>query len=76
MSKSGASGYDKHLLTYGLRKPMRSNLIAALILIIVGLFFLAKNLGWINGNIGTTLATWWPAILVAVGIGMLFGRGK
>ena len=27
---------------------MRSNLIAALILIVVGLFFLAKNLGWIN----------------------------
>lgn len=76
VSKSGASGYDKHLLPYGLRKPMRSNLIAALILIIVGLFFLAKNLGWINGNIGTMLATWWPAILVAVGIGMLFGRGK
>lgn len=76
MSKSGVSGYDKPLPPYGLRKPMRSNLIAALILIIVGLFFLAKNLGWINGNIGTMLATWWPAILVAVGIGMLFGRGK
>ncbi len=76
VSKSGASGYDKRLLTYGTRKPMRSNLIAALILIIVGLFFLAKNLGWINGNIGAMLATWWPAILVAVGIGMLFGRGK
>lgn len=76
MSKSGANGYDKHLPPYGLRKPMRSNLIAALILIIVGLFFLAKNLGWINGNIGSMLATWWPAILVAVGIGMLFGRGK
>ena len=58
------------------RKSMRSNLIAALILIVVGLFFLAKNLGWINGNIGSMLATWWPAILVAVGIGMLFGRGK
>ena len=55
---------------------MRSNLIAALILIIVGLFFLAKNLGWINGNIGAMLATWWPAALVAVGIIMLFGRGK
>ncbi len=76
VSKSGASGYDKRLSTYGTRKPMRSNLIAALILIIVGLFFLAKNLGWINGNIGAMLATWWPAILVAVGIGMLFGRGK
>ncbi|WP_225763378.1 DUF5668 domain-containing protein [Stenotrophomonas sp. Marseille-Q4652] len=53
---------------------MRSNLFAALILIIVGLFFLAKNLGWINGNIGSIFATWWPALLVAVGIGLLFGR--
>ena len=43
-----------------------SNLFAALILIIVGLFFLAKNLGWINGNIGSIFATWWPALLVAV----------
>ena len=76
MSNSGASGYDKPPVHYGNRHPMRSNLIAALILIVVGLFFLAKNLGWINGNIGSMLATWWPAILVAVGIGMLFGRGK
>ena len=76
MSKSGASGYDNRHFKTRTCKPMRSNLIAALILIVVGLFFLAKNLGWINGNIGSMLATWWPAILVAVGIGMLFGRGK
>lgn len=55
---------------------MGSNLFAAVILIIVGLFFLARNLGWVDGNIGALLATWWPAILVAVGIGMLFRRGK
>ena len=76
MSQSGSSGYDKRPVPDRTDTPMRSNLIAALILIIVGLFFLAKNLGWINGNIGAMLATWWPAALVAVGIIMLFGRGK
>lgn len=55
---------------------MRSNLVAALILIVVGLLFLANNLGWTNLSIGKLITTWWPAILVAVGIGMLFGKGK
>ncbi|WP_442683870.1 LiaI-LiaF-like domain-containing protein [Stenotrophomonas sp. JC08] len=55
---------------------MRSNLIAALILIIVGLFLLASNLGWTDASLGRLIATWWPVILVAVGVGMLFGRGK
>ncbi|MCD7098657.1 DUF5668 domain-containing protein [Stenotrophomonas sp. MMGLT7] len=53
---------------------MRSNLVAAIILILVGLFFLASNLGWTDLNIGRLIATWWPAILIAVGVGMLFGR--
>jgi cytochrome c biogenesis protein CcdA len=55
---------------------MRSNLVAALILIVVGLLFLANNLGWSHLSIGKLLTTWWPAILVAVGIGMLFSKGK
>ncbi|GHH52702.1 MULTISPECIES: LiaI-LiaF-like domain-containing protein [Gammaproteobacteria] len=55
---------------------MRSNIVAALILIVVGLLFLANNLGWTNLSIGKLITTWWPAILVAVGIGMLFGKGK
>lgn len=55
---------------------MRSNLVAALILIVVGLLFLANNLGWTNLSIGKLITTWWPAILVAVGVGMLFGKGK
>ncbi len=76
MSNSGASGYDKPPVHYGNRHPMRSNLIAALILIIVGLFLLASNLGWTDASLGRLIATWWPVILVAVGVGMLFGRGK
>ena len=53
---------------------MKSSFVAPLILIVLGLFFLARNLGWIDSSIGTLLATWWPAILVACGIGMLFKR--
>jgi len=55
---------------------MRFNLVAAILLILVGLFMLATNLGWTNMNFTRLLATWWPVGLVALGIGMLFGRGK
>ncbi len=55
---------------------MKSHVVAALILILVGLLFLANNLGWTHLSIGRLISTWWPAILVAVGVGMLFGRGK
>ena len=51
-------------------------IIAAIVLILVGSYFLLSNLGLINISMREIIATWWPAILVAVGIGMLFGRGK
>lgn len=53
---------------------MGSNVVSALILIVLGLFFLARNLGWIDGTLWALLSTWWPAILVAVGISMLVKR--
>jgi len=53
---------------------MGSNAFAALVLIVVGLFFLARNLGWIDTGLGALLATWWPVGLVAVGIGILLKR--
>lgn len=53
---------------------MGSNLFAALVLIVLGLFFLARNLGWIDSGLGSLLATWWPALLVMVGVGMLLRR--
>ena len=55
---------------------MGSNLFAAIVLILVGLFFLARNLGWIDSSIGTLLATWWPAILIAVGVALFFTPGE
>ncbi|UWX04856.1 hypothetical protein H1235_11350 [Pseudoxanthomonas sp. NC8] len=36
---------------------MGSNIFAALILIVLGLFFLARNLGWIDSGLGSLLAT-------------------
>ena len=53
---------------------MGSHIVSALVLIGLGLFFLARNLGWIDGTLSGLVATWWPVILVAVGIGMLFKR--
>lgn len=75
MSLRGRSGYDRRPFANCLSR-MKSNVVAALILILVGLLFLANNLGWTNLSLGRLIATWWPAALVACGIGMLFGRGK
>jgi len=55
---------------------MRPRLLPALILIAIGLLFLASNLGLIKGSIGMVFATWWPLIPLAIGIGMLLGRGS
>jgi hypothetical protein len=40
--------------------------VGALILIILGSFWFAQDMGWISSNI-----SWWPLILIAVGIGIL-----
>jgi len=49
--------------------------IAAIVLIVTGLVFLAKNFGWLPP--GNFLNQWWPAILVIVGVVLLVtGRNK
>ncbi len=54
----------------------KRNLVPAIILIGLGVLFLAQNLGWTDLGLGRLLATWWPAILIAVGVSLLFrGRG-
>lgn len=46
-----------------------------LILILVGLVFLAHNLGYLPfGPLRQFLATWWPLILIIVGVAGLLGR--
>lgn len=50
---------------------MPKNLIAALVLIALGVLFLAKNLGYTDLGLGRLISTWWPVILILVGISLL-----
>ena len=55
---------------------MKRNLIPAVVLIAIGLLFLAQNLGWTNLSLARLIGTWWPAILIGVGVGMLVSRSS
>ena len=48
---------------------MRGN-VAAIVLILAGSFMLLTNLGVIDISLRELLRTWWPLILIAVGIGL------
>ena len=50
--------------------PMRPSM-PGIILIVVGLLFLLRNFGF-DLHLGELFATWWPLLLVALGVGMLF----
>jgi hypothetical protein len=54
---------------------MRPN-VPALILIAVGVILLLQNLGLWNVSLGRLIATWWPAVLVVLGVSMLFKRSS
>lgn len=53
---------------------MKGN-VAAIVLILVGSFFLLTNLGLISISLKELLHTWWPAILIAVGVSLFFAPG-
>ena len=53
---------------------MKGHVIAALVLITVGTLFLLNNLGFTNLSLGHLISRWWPAVLIVVGLGLLFGR--
>ncbi len=50
---------------------MHRRLIPALVLIVLGALFLLDNLGVAGIDAGQLLGTWWPALLIAAGIGKL-----
>ncbi len=53
------------------------NIVFPVVLIIVGLLFLAHNLGYIGfAQLRELIGTWWPLILIAVGVTGLMNRGK
>ena len=49
------------------------SIVGPVVLIVLGFVFLLSNLGWIP-RIGQLLITWWPAILIVVGVSMLIER--
>ena len=50
---------------------MRGN-VAAIVLILAGSFMLLTNLGVIDISLRELLRTWWPMILIVVGIALFF----
>lgn len=50
---------------------MRGN-VAAVVLVLVGSFFLLSNLGLIDISLAQLAKTWWPLILIAVGVSLFF----
>ena len=53
---------------------MHRRLIAAVVLSALGSLFLLDNLG-LDIDAGRLLATWWPALLIAAGVGKLLPAG-
>lgn len=52
---------------------MKGN-VAAVVLIALGVFFLLTNLGLVNISLAELLKTWWPLILIALGVAMIVKR--
>ena len=53
------------------------NLVWPVTLIAVGVLFLAYNLGFLQfSQLKELIGTWWPLILIAVGIGGLMQRKR
>jgi hypothetical protein len=47
----------------------RRNLVWPIVLIVVGLLFLGYNLGYLRfSELKDIIGTWWPLILIALGI--------
>ncbi len=53
---------------------MKGNL-GAMVLIVIGALALAINLGLIELDIARLLRTWWPVLLILLGIGMFLTPG-
>lgn len=54
----------------------KSNLIWGLILVIIGLIFLADNLGWAHLSFWRIIRDWWPLLIIWAGVDMLFKAYK
>jgi hypothetical protein len=50
---------------------MKGN-VAAIVLVVLGVFFLLTNLGLISISLKELLVTWWPLALIAIGVALFF----
>ncbi len=54
-----------------------NNIVWPVTLIVVGVLFLAYNLGYLRfSELKDIIGTWWPAILIALGVAGLIQRKK
>lgn len=51
------------------------NSFGAIVLIAVGVLALARNLGYLDVSITHLILTWWPLILIGLGISFFFTPG-
>jgi lia operon protein LiaF len=51
-----------------------SSIIWGLVFIAIGAALLLDRLGYMQFDLGQFLHTWWPLILIIIGLGMLFDR--
>jgi hypothetical protein len=63
-----------HPLHYPEGRKMRGH-IAAIVLVVLGVFFLLTNLGLISISLRELLRIWWPVALIAVGVALFFTPG-
>jgi hypothetical protein len=77
MTKNKAAIHAK-LVCHVQEGTMKGN-FGASVLILVGIVALAVNLGALDINFVQLIRTWWPLLLIVLGIGMFFtpnGGGK
>ena len=53
----------------------RQGHFAAIVLVVLGVFFLLTNLGLISISLRELLRVWWPVALIAVGLALFFTPG-
>ncbi|MBB6563812.1 hypothetical protein HNP48_006538 [Acidovorax soli] len=54
---------------------MKGN-VAAIVLVVLGVFFLLTNLGLISISLKELLRVWWPVALIAIGVALFFTPGS
>jgi lia operon protein LiaF len=53
-----------------------SSMLWGLVFIALGVALLLERLGYMQFDLGQFLHTWWPLILIIIGLGMLIDRPR